>query len=117
MTVDAEQNSKLQSLLAYVRSGNRVSPRLAEWQAFWESLAKRDDSLHGARPELLLVLASSSASNAAKAERFEGHIRRAAQQGNLDAADRYLRALSDQAWDHSALRRPNVQRRFQIVLS
>jgi hypothetical protein len=97
MPIDAEQNSKLQSLLAYVRSDNRVSPRLLEWQAFWESLTKHDDSWHGSRPGLPLVLASSKASNAAKAERFEGHIRQSVQQGNFDAADMYLRALSDQA--------------------
>ncbi len=117
MPKDAAPNIQLESLLSYVQADNRVSPRLLEWQALWESLTKQDDSRYGTRPGLLLVLAASSSSNAAKAERFEGHIRWAAQQGYLDAADKYIRALSDQAWDHSGRREPNVRRPSRILVN
>lgn len=99
MNPDVEE--KLNDLLEFVRAERRVCPQPMRWDALWKMLPDRKRCSVGWNPPLPLILAAWwHASDAAKQERLEEHVRYAAEHGNLDEVDAFLRSLTPTDWKY-----------------
>ena len=92
-------NNKLESLIEYCKSNNRIIP--VTWTKFWEMLPNRKRKGAGWEPPLPLILGAWwHSSEREKQGRFIYHIKYAAENGILDEADEYLRNLTEEEWCH-----------------
>jgi hypothetical protein len=93
--------SELDQLLAYCREKERVCPVPRRWHELWEMLPEKTQLGIGWQPPLPLILAAWwEASDAAKQERLEEHLRWAADHGALGNANHLLRSLPESDWHH-----------------
>lgn len=94
--------AKLEQLLLETASNGRVCPQPAHWNELWKLLPDRKRVDGGWDPPLPLILGAwASTSDAEKRERFELHLRWAAQHGALQQVADYLNTLQPGNW-HTA---------------
>lgn len=86
----------LEDLFDYCRIGGRICPAPQQWNRLYQLLPGRFTP-GGPRPPLILS-AWWQASDAAKARRFEEHLRYAAEHGVLAQVDAFVRSLPDGDW-------------------
>jgi hypothetical protein len=91
----------LQQLLIYCRENGRVCPMPQHWNRLWEMLPNRSRRGVGWEPSLPLILAAWwEASDEAKQERLELHLRWATEHAVLDQVAAFLRSLPENEWHH-----------------
>jgi len=96
MTSDSE---KLENLLLFIRSENRICPMPREWNKLWEILPNKERVGAGWNPPLPLILAAwHKTTHLEKIERLRTHIQYAADHSVLDEVDTFLRSLSPNQW-------------------
>jgi CYTH domain-containing protein len=91
--------SKLKSLLEYVKADGRIYPKPKEWAVLWEMLPDKKRIGPSWEPPMPLMLsARRSTPLLARTMLLEEHIRYAAEHGRLDDIDTYLRGLKPEQW-------------------
>ena len=85
---------RLDALLQLSSGGDRICPLPILWDRFWKLLGSPRE---GVGPPLILAGWAFS-SDRDKRERFQAHIKYAADRGLLDEAGRFIRALNTQDW-------------------
>lgn len=91
----------LEELVAHCQINGRICPQPYTWNKFWKILPDKQRSGAGWEPSLPLILGAwSESSNLEKQVRFGEHLRWAEAHGALEAASRFLRALSEEEWHH-----------------
>lgn len=91
--------AELAALLDFVQADHRVCLRPMDWQDFFVLIGGIGPD-HVWRTHPPLVLAQWRSTNGAKRLSFIEHVKWAAENGRLDEADRFLRALTEDAWHH-----------------
>ena len=93
--------SELKQLLTYCAENGRVCPLPQQWHRLWDMLPDKIQRGVGWEPSLPLILAASwEASDQAKQERLELHLRWAAEHDALDQVGEFLRSLPESEWHH-----------------
>jgi hypothetical protein len=91
------------SLLAYVRSNDRICPVPDRWNELWELLERSRRSGSESPPPPLILAAWHSTSGLEKILRLDEQIRFAADQKLTDHVDAFLRGLREDEWVHWSL--------------
>ena len=95
----ATRTDRLESLLEYVSADGRVCPQPQDWNRLWEMLPNRRRDGAGWSPPIPLILAAWwETSDSEKSARLKLHLDYAAENGVLDAVDRFLRDLPANSW-------------------
>ena len=93
------QTPKLQELLEYVGSGDRVCPQPLRWNQLWEMLPDRRRVGNGWEPPLPLILGAWwHTTPRQKMMRLRKHIEYAEAKGALSEVDNFLRSLPEEDW-------------------
>jgi hypothetical protein len=93
--------SEVDQLLTYCAEEGRVCPMPQPWHQLWDMLPDKKPVGAGWDPPLPLILAAWwDVSDDAKRERFERHVRWAAEHDVLDQVGRFLRLLPERYWHH-----------------
>jgi hypothetical protein len=86
----------LEEVISYCRKNERVCPVPQRWHKFYELLPDKRRHAAGWVPPLPLILAAWwEASDEAKQERLEQHIRWAAEHGALDQVAKFVQSLAE----------------------
>jgi hypothetical protein len=90
----------LNDLLELSKEDGRICPQPLKWKKFYELLPGKKQQSHGGwEPSLPLILAAwYEAAPALKAQRFESHIKWAAEHGALEKAFAFLASLNPEDW-------------------
>ncbi len=92
-------DNRLKNLLEYTRASGRVCPVPHKWQVLWEMLPdKVQQGFVWTPPTPLIVGAWWHTSDAEKRDRFELHIRYAAEKGELESIEPFLKNLAPEQW-------------------
>ena len=93
---------RLQELMDYAVSNNRVCPMPEKWNELWKTLSK-EENLQGAfklAPPLILA-AWHESTDQEKILRLKEQLIFAEQQGLIDQAESFLHGLNETHWYHS----------------
>ena len=94
-------DAKLESLLEFIKSEERVCPEPRWWHELWEMLPREGKPGSGPAPGLPLILGGWHYSNdLMKMIRILDHVEWAASQGVLAEVDAFLRGLPEEEWHH-----------------
>ena len=92
---------QLQDLTRLCSENGRVCPQPLKWNEMWDMLPNKHRKGFGWEPAVPLILAAWwESSPAAKQERFQFHLKYAAENGALDKIDTFLRGLVEKDWFH-----------------
>jgi hypothetical protein len=91
----------LDQLIIYCRENGRVCPVPQQWNRLYEMLPDKSPRGAGWEPSAPLILAAWwEASDAAKQERLELHLRWAAEHDALERVEAFVRSLAESEWYH-----------------
>jgi hypothetical protein len=91
----------LDQLVIYCRENGRVCPVPQQWNHLYELLPDKRPRGAGWEPPVPLVLGAWwEASDEAKHERLELHLRWAAEHDALERVEGFLRSLAESEWYH-----------------
>jgi hypothetical protein len=93
--------TELDKLLGYCGENDRVCPMPLSWHQVWDMLPGKKRGSGWEPPPPLILAAWWETSDQAKRERFELHLRWAAEHGALDKVAQFLRSFPEIEWHHS----------------
>ena len=93
-------SNKINELLLFVTSDNRVCPQPQKWGELWKMLPDRKQKVTGGwEPPLPLILAAWwHANDSEKRKRLNEHIKYANENGIISEVSNYLYSLSSDDW-------------------
>ena len=101
--MDEPTQTLLGKLVSYCQESGRICPQPMRWNELWEMLPERRRDGLNWQPDMPLILGAWWHSTPGqKRQRLIQHLEWAAERGELEHVDRFIRGLGREDWFHES---------------